>query len=115
LILDPAAGSEISGPTGTTPVGPDPTHLHVFKISGNGRNVGYVTDPATSLRTAWTSFGTGPALMLSPPTGYVETWAVDVNDCGTILGGGKKTSGETRALVWNHTMTCDPSTPVGTP
>jgi hypothetical protein len=114
LILDQAAGSQIWGPTGTVPAGPDPTHLHVVRISANGRNVGNKIDPATGLRIAWTSLGTGPALMLTPPTGYVETWAVDVNDCGTILGGGRLANGQTRALVWTHTTTCDPSTPVGT-
>jgi hypothetical protein len=115
LVLDQMAGSEIWGPTGVVRVGPDPAHLHVVRISANGRNVGNVTDRATGLRTAWTSFGTGPATMLTPPSGFVETWAVDVNDCGTILGGGRMTNGQTRALVWSHTTVCDPSKPVGAP
>jgi hypothetical protein len=108
LVRDPAIGSAVWTPTGTSGVGPDPARYHVERISPIGRLVGSVADPNTRAKRAWTSYNASGATLLPLPSGFSEAWASDVNACGTVLGRGRvAATNELRAIIWAKSFTCD--------
>ena len=107
----PGIGSAVwSQWSGVTGAGQNPSAFPVRKVSPNGRYVGTFVDAATGRTRAWTSIGTGAPVTLPLPAGFASTFAVDVNACGTILGGGQLASdGSSHVIVWSRGMTCEVS------
>jgi len=77
----------------------------VYDISGEGRKVG--TNVFASPTRGWTvAAGSNTAEILPVPSGAINTFATQVNGCGTILGYATFSDGSTKALLWSK-LTCD--------
>ncbi len=87
-----------------TSIAPNTISL-VYDINDNGRKVG--TNIFATPRRGWTVPSGGTTAQILPvPAGAVDSYAIQVNDCGAILGYVTFADGSSKAVTWSK-LTCD--------
>ena len=77
----------------------------VYDISAQGRKVG--TNVFASPQRAWTvPAGSTTVQILPIPAGAINSYAIQVDGCGSILGYVTYSDGSTKAVLWTK-LTCD--------
>ncbi|HYM34515.1 MAG TPA: hypothetical protein VET48_03910, partial [Steroidobacteraceae bacterium] len=92
----------------------NPQANNVLQMSSRGRLVGYYLNPSSHYQAFTMESPIVPVTYLPIPPGVTDSFAYDVNECGTIVGEIVLTDGTHKIVTWSR-PSCDPQTFVTVP